>query len=65
MNDALRTAPAARGQDMNRNWPATADEALVFLARSAVPSVRIETLGDLLAGRPGRIVRRLRPEVPR
>lgn len=40
------------------NRPATIAEALDLLRRSLIPQLRVETLRDLLAGRPGHVVRR-------
>jgi len=45
-----------------RNHPTTSHEAIDLLSLSALPSIRVQTLRDLLAGRRGRIVRRLAAE---
>ncbi len=48
--------------DLRANWPATVEDAIDALRCSSIPQLKIQSVADLLAGRPGRIVRRAHVE---
>ena len=44
--------------------PSTPTEALRYLLRSTIPSIRVTTMRDMLTGRSAKLVRRIRNNAP-